>query len=262
MARGAAEDVRKNDVSGRSSYDVTYPPLDAPKPVADGVWIVDSGPIRVLGMPLPVRMTVIRLADGGLWLHSPTRFSDPLKRDLERHGPIRRLVAPNVAHWSFLEDWRRACPEAETWAAPGLRDRAPVRRAGVRLDHDLGDAAPDAWSGEIRQAVVPGGAGFREVAFFHESTRTLVLTDLVVNLELDKLPRLMRPGARLLGAAAPGGRAPIYLRLIVRMRRQDAAAAAARLVDWAPERVVFSHGRWFERDGTEALRRSLDWLLD
>ena len=28
-----------------------YPPLDAPKPVADGVWIVDSGPQRVLGLP-------------------------------------------------------------------------------------------------------------------------------------------------------------------------------------------------------------------
>ena len=57
-----------------SSEMVTYPPLDVMKPVADGVWIVDSGPLRVLGMPLPVRMTVVRLASGDLWLHSPTRL--------------------------------------------------------------------------------------------------------------------------------------------------------------------------------------------
>ena len=42
----------------------TYPPLDVLKPVADGLWIVDSGPLRALGIPLPVRMTIIRLGDG------------------------------------------------------------------------------------------------------------------------------------------------------------------------------------------------------
>ena len=31
-----------------SADDITYPPLDVPKPVADGIWIVDSGPLRVL----------------------------------------------------------------------------------------------------------------------------------------------------------------------------------------------------------------------
>ena len=53
-------------------------PLDTPKPVAAGVWVVDSGPQRVLGLPIPLRMVVLRLADGGLWLHSPTRFSPAL----------------------------------------------------------------------------------------------------------------------------------------------------------------------------------------
>ena len=43
----------------------TYPPLDTLKPVADGVWIVDSGPLRVFGgIPLPVRMAVVRLRGG------------------------------------------------------------------------------------------------------------------------------------------------------------------------------------------------------
>ncbi len=249
-------------MSGLPGDQATYPPLDVPKSIAEGVWIVDSGPLRVLGMPLPVRMTVIRLASGDLWLHSPTRFSNSLRGELERlGGPIRHLVAPNVAHWSFLRDWQRACPNAETWAAPELRNRAQVKKAGLRLDHDLGDAASGAWAGEIEQAVVPGGAGFREVDFFHKATRTLVLTDLVVNLEAERLPWLMRPAARLAGVTAPDGKAPAYLRFIIRMRRQEAAAAAARLLAWNPERVVFSHGRWFERDGAAALRRSLDWLL-
>lgn len=243
-----------------SAHQATYPPLDVLKPVAEGVWIVDSGPIRVVGMPLPLRMTVIKLASGDLWLHSPTRFDDRLRREIARIGRIRHLVAPNIAHWSFLQDWQRGCPDATTWAGPGLRDRAQVKKAGIRLDYDLSDAPPAEWAGEIEQVVVRGSK-FQEVDFFHKPTRTLVLTDLVVNLEAEKLPSLVRPGARLIGVVAPDGKAPIYVRLLIKARRREAAQAAARLVDWGPERVIFSHGRWFSHDGTAALRRSLSWLL-
>ncbi|MDR7035776.1 hypothetical protein J2X36_000512 [Methylobacterium sp. BE186] len=239
----------------------TYPPLDVPKPVAERVWIVDSGPLHVLGMPLPVRMTVVRLADGSLWLHSPTRYDPDLHDALSRLGPIRHLVAPNSAHWTFVAAWQTQCPEATVWAAPGLRDRGQVRRSGLRVDKDLPEAAPAAWSADLDQVVVPGRAGFREVAFHHAASRTLVLTDLVLNLEPERLPGPIRPLARLVGVCAPHGRAPIYLRAVVRLKGAPAAEAARRLVAFAPERVVFSHGRWFERDGTARLARSLDWLL-
>jgi hypothetical protein len=105
------------------------------------------------------------------------------------------------------------------------------------------------------------GAGFREIDFFHAPSRTLVLTDLIVNVEAEKLPVVVRPMARLAGVVAPDGKAPIYLRALVKAKRAAAAQAARRMVDWGPERVIFSHGRWFERDGTAALRRSLTWLL-
>lgn len=239
----------------------TYPPLDVLKPVADGVWIVDSGPLRMLGIPLPVRMTVMRIGNGDLWLHSPTRYDERLRAELERHGRIRHLVAPDVAHWTFLQEWQRSCPDALTWAAPGLRDRAQVKKSGIRVDRDLGAAPPPEWTADMEQVIVPG-AGFAEVDFFHRATRTLVLTDLVVNIEAEKLPLLVRPGARLLGVVAPDGRAPLYLRLSIRSKRPEAQEAALRMLAWAPERVIFSHGRWFDRDGTAALRRSLRWLVD
>jgi Domain of unknown function (DUF4336) len=238
----------------------TYPPLDVLKPVAEGVWVVDSGPHRVLGLSLPIRMTLIRLANGDLLLHSPTRFDPALRRDMERHGRIRHLVAPSSGHWSFVQEWRQACPDVVTWAAPGLRDRAPVRRSAVRFDRDLGGEAPVEWSGEIEQALI-AGIGFREVAFLHRPTGTLVLTDLMMNLEPGTLPRLVRPAAQLIGLAGSNGKPPLHVRLAIAPRRREARQAAQRLVAWAPARVVFSHGRWFEHDGTAALRRSLAWLL-
>lgn len=238
-----------------------YKPLDVAKPVADGVWIVDSAPIRVMGIPLPLRMTVIRLRNGELLLHSPTRYSEALHRALDGLGRIRHLVAPDIAHWMFLKGWQEACPDTITWAAPGLRERAPPRKAGVRFDRDLEEQAPDAWAGEITQNVIHGGFGYSEVAFFHHATRTLVLTDLVVNLEPAKTPLLMRPALHLAGMLAPRGMAPVYVRWIIALRRREAASVAARLLAHHPERVIFAHGCWFERNGEAALRHALRWLL-
>ena len=244
-----------------SSNPAVYPPLDTPKPMAAEVWVVDSEMSGALRRVVPVRMTVLRLPGGDLLLHSPTRFSIALKAALEPLGRIRHLVAPNIAHWMFLKEWQAACPEAVTWAAPGLRQRAPVRRSGVRLDHDLSEPAPAAWGDAVVVVAVPGGLGFTEMALFHQPTRTLVLTDLVLNLEPSKLPPALRPLARALGSTAPDGMPSPLVRAVVKWRRPDAVAAAERLLALAPERVVFAHGRCFERDGTAALRRSLRWLL-
>ena len=136
-----------------------------------------------------------------------------------------------------------------------------MRKAGIRFDRDLTDAPPDDWGGEIEQIIIPGGAGFREVAFLHRSTRSLILTDLIQNLEPEKLPLGTRLFARLTGVDAPNGKAPAYLRFVVRLRRKEAKAAVSQVVAWSPERVIFSHGRWFERDGTANLKQAFAWLL-
>jgi hypothetical protein len=243
------------------NINAVYLPLDTLKPVARDIWIVDSGPLHAMGIAIPVRMTVVRLTSGEIWLHSPTRYDSRLKSEIEQLGPIRHLVAPNVAHWSFLKDWQAYCAGSVTWAAPGLRQRSQVRQSGVVLDHDLGPSPPNAWARDIDQLIVPGGFGVNEVGFLHRSTSTLVLTDLIENFEADKVNPFVRPLVRLAGVMAPDGKAPIHLRFAINRKREEAAAAAQRLVGWAPERVIFAHGRWFDYDGTTQLRRSLRWLI-
>ncbi len=241
---------------------VGYPPLDTPKPVAPDLFVVDSLLPGLLGRILPARMTVIRLPNDDLVLHSPTRFTPRLRSALETLGKIRHLVAPNTEHWIYLPEWQRECPDAATWISPGLRGRTSVVRSLVRLDHDLPEASPPEWSGVIELETIRGGLGFSETALFHVPTRTLVLSDLALNLEIWKLPVLIRPLVRAFGSMAPDGMPPPYVRAIVRMGGSEARAATQRLLDRRPERVIFSHGRWFESDGTAKLRRSLRWLLE
>ena len=102
---------------------------------------------------------------------------------LERLGRVRHLVAANVLHWRFIKAWQRNCPASVTWAVPGLRKRRQVQEAGLRFDCELRDAAPEDWGDEMKQVIMRGAFGFEEVEFFHSETRTLILTDLVVNLE-------------------------------------------------------------------------------
>lgn len=243
-----------------ASQDAGYPPFDTPKPVADGIWIVDAEPIGRAGMPVPLRMTVVRLADGALMLHSPTRHSPQLAAEIDRLGRVRHLVAPSFGHWMYLRDWRAAYPQASAWAAPGLKDRLQVRASGLTFDHELSDEPPPDWAGELDQVVVRAGP-FAEVDFFHRPTRTLLLTDLIVSLEPGAIPKLWRGPAQALGVTAPDGETPAYLRLALHANHRDTRRAAARLLAWRPERVIFAHGRWFETDGTAKLRGALDWLL-
>lgn len=228
--------------------------------IADDIWLVDAGTIDAAGMPLPVRMVVIRLATGDLVLHSPTRYSAGLRQELQAIGPIRYLLAPSIAHWMFLPDWQTALPDAKLLAVVGLGRRAQVRKSGLRIDGELDGQVPAAWAGQL-DTVLISAPPYAEIALFHRVSRTLILTDLVQNLDPARLPPLPRLIARQLGVTAPDGRAPVYLRLLVRLWGGSVSRAAARLVAFAPDRVLFSHGEWFDHDATARLRQSLRWLL-
>lgn len=238
---------------------ITYPPLDVLKPAGDSLWIVDSGPLHALGIiPLPVRMTVMRLESGDIILHSPTRYDSSLHRQIEQQGRIAHLVAPNSAHWSFLKEWKKQIPQALAWAAPGLRARRQVRKSGIEWHDDLGLSSSALWSPEVEQIEVSGLGGFSEICFFHRRSGSLIVTDLIQDLDNRTMSLPLRIFSALTGAQ---GRAPVYLRAIIKFKGAPARMAAERLVAFNPERVVFSHGRWFENDAASRLRKALDWLL-
>jgi short-subunit dehydrogenase len=159
-----------------------------------------------------------------------------------------------------LPDWQTALPEAQVVAVVGLARRSQVRKSGLRIDAEIDGNILPAWAHEL-DAVLISAPPFSELALFHKASRTLVLTDLVQNLDPDRLPPWPRQIADLIGVTAPDGRAPVYLRFLVRLWGPSVSEAAARLVSFRPDRVVFSHGEWFDRDATARLQHSLRWLL-
>ena len=233
---------------------------DRAKPIDEGLWTVDAAPIHPLGFPLPLRMTVVRLATGDLMLYSPTQHSPALQRELETLGGIRHLVASNIAHWMFVRDWQLACPDAVTWGVPGLSRRAQVREQGLRVDAELGPVAPEAWRNELDQAMVTSGP-FVEVDLFHRASGTLLVTDLVLNVDGTDLPHLPHTAAEISGILAPNGKAPLHLRLLLKLNGRAVGRAGQRLIAFAPKRVVMCHGHPHEAEATDRLREALDWFV-
>lgn len=242
-----------------------YEPLDSPKPVAPGLWIVDGPPIRMrfplgLQVPFTTRMTLVRLSDGGLWVHSPTRLTPALAEQVAALGPVRHLVAPNFIHYAGIPAWSAAFPEARCWGAPGVEARAAQHGVSLRLDAALGDAPPPEWSADLDQLLFGGSAVMREVVFFHRASRTAVLTDLIENFEAHRVHPRWRWLLRLSGAVDPDGKAPMDMRASFR-DRDAARASLERLLAWEPERVILAHGRWYTQGGAAELRRAFRWLL-
>ena len=237
-----------------------YEPINIYKPLAPAVGIVD-GPFEYftvagirMPMPFTTRMTVVRLANGDLFLHSPIAFDERLAAELRTMGTVRHLISPNQWHYAHIGEWQRAFPEAVTWASPGVRRRARARHIEVQFDRDLDPAPPEEWRAEIDQILVPGGI-FKEFVFFHTSSGTLILTDTIMNLELDKLTEPWRTATWLSGMYHPHGQIFFGMRVPLLLQRRKAKAAFQTIRSWHPQRILLSHGRCFDANAGEVVRR-------
>ena len=223
--------------------------------IDQSVWLVEGDTVSFLTFPYSTRMAIVRLADGDLWVWSPTRLDEELAAAVRELGPVRHLVAPNKIHHLFLSEWAREWPEARLYAAPGLTGK----RRDLDFAAELGDEPPAEWKEEIDQVVFRGSFFVDEVVFFHRASRTLFVTDLIQKFEPQAIPAWQRWIMRLNSLVGPDGSTPREWRLAF-LNRGPARAALRKALDWDPERIVIAHGTWVRRDGRAALARSLAWL--
>ncbi len=209
-------------------------------PWAEDIWTVNGPEVSYrlwgLTLPCPTRMTIIRLPDGGLWLHSPVACVPELVAAVEALGPVVAIIAPNVFHYTHLADWARTFPDASVFG-PNLAAKVP----GIALTPlDQALAAP--WTATIDLHVVALGS-FTEVVFLHRASRTLIVTDLMQNFEAGRIrDPLVRTVMTLGGATGPNGRPSIEIRLAALAHRKALREGVRQMLAWQPAGIILSHG--------------------
>ena len=219
--------------------------------IDEGLWST-TRKLRFFGLETGTRMTVVRLARGGLVVHSPIGLDASLKAEVDALGPVVAVVAPSLFHHLFVGDWRAAYPEALLCCCPGL-DR---KRSDLAWDRVLGDTPEPEWQGELDQVFFGAWWLANEVVFFHRATRTIVLADAVFNLGTHP-SAFTRFAAVLLGNRRAG--VTLLERLLIR-DRPAAREQIDRMLAWNADRILLAHGEPIAHGGTEVVRNAYAWL--
>jgi hypothetical protein len=219
--------------------------------IAEGLWVAAT-PHSYLGLRLGTRMTVVRLASGDVWVHSPVHLDDGLRAAVEAIGPVRHVVAPSLYHHLFAGEWRQAFAGATLYGPKALASK----RKDLRLDATLEEARTAPWAAELAPVHIDGCL-LDETVFVHGASRTVVSSDLTENFVTHR----HLPTRLYLQASGTYGKVgwPRPLRIVYRDH-----AAATRSIDALLQhdfdRIVIAHGEIIARDGKAALRETFRFL--
>lgn len=201
---------------------------------------------------IQTRMTVIRLHDGGLWIHSPIEPTPSLQAELLGLGDVRFVLAPNRTHHLFFHRFLKAFPHANGFIAPGLAEKVSELSQYPVLP------SPEPWQSDFDSWFMDGLPVLSETVWFHKTSGTLLLTDLLFsfgnnNSGLEKLI------ARLLGVY---DRLGMSLTMKLMTKNKLALRRSIEPLLLLPvRRIVLAHDQVIEEQPTLRLKEAFEWLL-
>ncbi|MFC3022441.1 DUF4336 domain-containing protein [Vibrio zhugei] len=225
--------------------------------LAEEIWIGNGKPVQFLGLPFSTRMTVVRLAGGELWAHSPIQLSQSMITQLDDLGEVKYLIAPNHLHHLFLAEWMAAYPSAQVYGTTEVIKK----RRDLSFTDSLNHPQDWPWRREIKQELFSGSPLMQECVFFHQRSRTLIVTDLVENFSGQDFNYWQKFIAKGVGILAPNGKMPIDWRMSFMFGKAQAREHLARMLAWEAEILVMSHGEIVTERTDTFLERAFHWLL-
>jgi len=198
--------------------------------VPDTIWTHDQLQ-GIVNVNVPVRQIVVKLSEkagGGLFVYNPVAPTPQVIKMMraleEKHGPVRHIVLGTVAleHKATFGPFAQNFPDATVWLQPGQWtfpaglpiEFLGVTQRGIRLREIPvnGQVSKKYLNRAAKEDPIPQWAAdfgfetlgpinfksvgaFSETAFFHKSTKSLLVTDVVVSVT-DTPPKIIQEDPR------------------------------------------------------------------
>lgn len=218
------------------------------------IWVLSHELKRTRG--LGCRMTVVRNHQGELFLISPVELNDSVVAQLASLGKVLGIIAPNGMHHLFITSAKAKFPLAKVFGPKVLlRKRKDI--SGLEVIKQGSKGYP--WEGVLDFVSVPARDILgEEIVFFHLESKTLVVADLIFNLQkvegfIQILFLKWNKAYRQLGMTKLG-RFFFKDKKILREK-------VKQILQWQPEKLVVSHGENLFEKTTARLAESFSWLL-
>jgi hypothetical protein len=217
--------------------------------IKNQIWTMDY-PVELAICPFNARMSVIRLEDGRLILHSPCDIDDATAQAISALGRVFYIVAPGSFHHMHVASAQRRFPNAQTFICPGIERKVP----SLNFDWILGPRSPVAWSDTLDQVLIRGSRYIWEVAMLHKPSKTLVLVDAIEHYtdRTQNVSWQLRSWWKLFRMWNKPKPAPEY-----RLGWQNRVAARASLeliLGWDFDKIILSHGDNITENAKKAAR--------
>jgi hypothetical protein len=227
--------------------EASHGPLE---PLGDGLWHVEA---TLPSLPIGRRMTVIRLSDGSLAVHSAVCCDDATMAAIDALGAVRWIIVPSGFHRMDAPRFTTRYPDARVIAMPASHARV-AQVVSVGGDHtSLSDPSLsyEPIDGITKEGVLVHRDAAGKVA--------LVFNDTFMNLP-DRLPGFRGFVVKALGSLG-GPKVTRTARIALVKDRRALAAHLRRLADTPGlAAVVPGHGAVVRDDPGAALRRAADGL--
>ena len=224
-----------------SVNDVTW------RQIADDIAMM-SFPFRVFGIDFKRNVTLLRLSDGRVVIHSTAPFTEKDVAAIRRFGEPAWLVDATLLHNTFAKEGRAALPDLPYLAPNGFDKVSGIATQPL-------DPPPSDWVGEIDVLKIDGTRK-NEHALFHRRSRTLVVADLFFSFppETRGWPRFFACHVMSLPPTLFG--VSRFFRLLIN-DKQAFERSVMTLLKWDFERIVVAHWTPLETAAKSAVERAL-----
>lgn len=215
---------------------------------------VFSTPFNLLGASFGNRMTVITLPQSELWVHSPISLNSDMIKKINTLGKVKYIVSPNLFHHLHIQEFLTHFPNKQVYGVSGIQKKLNNSYKVNSLEKGCQDKL---WSPDIESILIDGVPKVNEVVFYHSSTKTLILTDLLFHF-------LNTKGWSKCLFTLYGVNEKLAISKLSKALIKDKDKfknSIQKVLSWDFNKIILSHGEIVKNGGRKKFEKAFDWLL-